>query len=48
MTETHEVLNQPPELAGYDLAAADPMLAEALEREGGAWASEQVQRYGGG
>jgi putative acyl-CoA dehydrogenase len=31
---THEVLNQVPQLAGYDVAD-DPALAEALRREGG-------------
>src|SRR5436305_1032514 len=31
---THEVLNQPPPLAGHDVAA-DPALLEALGREGG-------------
>lgn len=46
MAKTHEVLNQPPELAGYDLASADPILLDALEREGAGWASEQVNTYG--
>jgi len=41
---THEVLNQPPPLAGYDLFEADPVLAEALDREGAGWAAEQVDR----
>ena len=31
---THEVLNQPPPLVGYDLYDADPALASALHREG--------------
>lgn len=46
MSSTHEVLNQPPELFGYDLAASDPVLADALEREGGGWAAGQVHDYG--
>jgi putative acyl-CoA dehydrogenase len=43
---THEVLNQPPPLAGYDLYDADPVLAEALDREGAGWASERVRALG--
>ena len=38
MSPTHEVLNQPPPLAGYDLFEADPVLGEALAREGAGWA----------
>jgi putative acyl-CoA dehydrogenase len=40
------VLNQPPPLAGYDLYDADPVLAEALGREGAGWASERVRALG--
>jgi putative acyl-CoA dehydrogenase len=43
---THEVLNQPPPLAGYDLFEADPVLGEALGREGAGWAAEQVRALG--
>jgi putative acyl-CoA dehydrogenase len=43
---THEVLNQPPPLAGYDLYDADPVLAEALQREGAGWAEGQVRALG--
>jgi putative acyl-CoA dehydrogenase len=43
---THEVLNQPPPLARYDLYDADPVLAEALHREGAGWAEEQVRALG--
>jgi putative acyl-CoA dehydrogenase len=43
---THEVLNQPPPLAGHDLYDADPVLAEALHREGAGWAEEQVRALG--
>ncbi|MFV1962793.1 MAG: acyl-CoA dehydrogenase family protein, partial [Acidimicrobiia bacterium] len=45
MGTTHEVLNQPPVLADYDLAAADPVLKEALIREGGDWAVDQLDKY---
>ena len=34
--DTHEVINQPPPLEGYNAFDADPALREALEREGGA------------
>jgi putative acyl-CoA dehydrogenase len=43
---THEVLNQPPPLAGYDLYDADPVLARALHREGGGWAEDRVRALG--
>jgi putative acyl-CoA dehydrogenase len=43
---THEVLNQPPALAGYDLYDADPVLAQALHREGAGWAEEPVRALG--
>jgi putative acyl-CoA dehydrogenase len=43
---THEVLNQPPPLAGYDLYDADPVLGQALHREGAGWATEQVRALG--
>ncbi|MFL6226600.1 MAG: acyl-CoA dehydrogenase family protein [Actinomycetes bacterium] len=46
MPPTHEVLNQPPPLAGYDLYDADPVLAEALGREGAGWAEEPVRALG--
>ena len=46
MPPTHEVLNQPPPLAGYDLFEADPVLGEALHREGAGWAAEQVRALG--
>ncbi len=44
---THDVLNQPPPLEGYDLFATDRALAEALDREGAAWARERAARLGG-
>jgi putative acyl-CoA dehydrogenase len=43
---THQVLNQPPPLSGYDLYDADPVLAEALGREGAGWAEERVRALG--
>ncbi len=43
---THEVLNQPPPLRGYNLFAADRALAEGLEREGGGWAADHVHQLG--
>src|SRR5262245_9343828 len=46
MPATHEVLNQPPPLEGYDLFATDRVLGEALEREGAGWARERLQRLG--
>jgi putative acyl-CoA dehydrogenase len=42
---THEVLNQPPPLVGYDVAG-DPALLEALEREGAGWAAGDLHRLG--
>ena len=35
---THDVLNQPPPLEGYDVFGADPALVEATDREGADWA----------
>ncbi len=46
MPPTHEVLNQPPPLAGYNLYDADPVLAEALHREGAGWAEERLRTLG--
>ncbi len=43
---THEVLNQPPPLEGYNLFEHDTALGEALEREGGSWARERVHTVG--
>lgn len=41
-----EVFNQPPPLEDYNMFAADAPLCEALRREGGDWAEEQVSRFG--
>src|SRR3954469_14756927 len=43
---THDVANQPPPLAPYDAYATDLPLREALAREGGDWAEEQIAAYG--
>jgi putative acyl-CoA dehydrogenase len=43
---THTVFNQPPPLEDYDLFAADRALAEALRREGAAWAEERARAFG--
>ncbi|GAA3922408.1 acyl-CoA dehydrogenase family protein [Actinoplanes auranticolor] len=45
MPLTHEVVNQPPPLAGHDLAA-DAALLEGLAREGAGWAAEDLHRLG--
>src|SRR2546427_10992008 len=41
-----EVFNQPPPLEEYNLFAHDVPMQEALRREGGAWAEEQVSEFG--
>ncbi|MDB4890739.1 MAG: putative acyl-CoA dehydrogenase [Gemmatimonadetes bacterium] len=43
---THSVENQPPSLAPYDAYATDLPLREALAREGGGWAEQEVAQYG--
>ena len=43
---THEVVNQPPPLEGYDMFSQDRALAIALDREGAAWARAQVAEVG--
>jgi putative acyl-CoA dehydrogenase len=43
---THEVTNQPPPLEGYDVFGSDRALQEALERDGGGWAADEVHRLG--
>ncbi len=42
---THEVFNQPPPLAGYDVAA-EPALLAALDREGAGWAASELHELG--
>ena len=45
-SDTHDVLNQPPPLEGYNLLEQDRPLSEALEREGGAWGLDRVRAFG--
>jgi len=42
---THEVVNQPPPLVDYDVAA-DPALLDAVTREGAGWAVGDLHRLG--
>jgi putative acyl-CoA dehydrogenase len=44
--DTHEVFNQAPPFGDVNLLRCDPALREALEREGGAWALEALDRLG--
>ena len=43
---THEVANQATPLAPYDAYATDLPLREALQREGGGWAEQEVAAFG--
>jgi putative acyl-CoA dehydrogenase len=43
---THEVANQPPPLEGVNWFEQDRVLADAVEREGGAWGRERLSRFG--
>jgi putative acyl-CoA dehydrogenase len=43
---THAVFNQSPPLEGYNVAASDRALMEALRREGSGWAEERVAAFG--
>jgi putative acyl-CoA dehydrogenase len=43
---THEVFNQPPPLAGYNLFATDRVLVEAIRREGAGWAEDGLSAFG--
>src|SRR5687768_9797363 len=43
---THEVLNQPPPLTGYDVFGADAALVEAVTREGAGWAGAELHELG--
>jgi putative acyl-CoA dehydrogenase len=44
--ETHEVFNQSPPLEEYDVFAADRALGEAVDREGGRWARDELGELG--
>ncbi len=43
---THEVVNQPPPLAGHNAFDADPALREAVIREGGEWGLDRLRDLG--
>jgi putative acyl-CoA dehydrogenase len=43
---THEVLNQPPPLEGYNAFEADAVLTESVEREGAEYAREGLRELG--
>ncbi len=43
--DTHQVFNQVPSLAGYDVAD-DPALLDAVAREGAAWVSDDLHTLG--
>ena len=44
--DSHEVANQPPPLADYNLYDSDPILRAAVAREGAGWATEKLQAFG--
>ncbi|HJV74630.1 MAG TPA: isovaleryl-CoA dehydrogenase [Noviherbaspirillum sp.] len=46
MAETHVVTNQPPPLQDYNLYLADQALQEAVQREGAAWAEDELSAFG--
>jgi putative acyl-CoA dehydrogenase len=46
LEHTHEVLNQAPPLAPYNVFEADTALREAVEREGGAWGVDRLRDAG--
>ncbi|MFZ6674039.1 isovaleryl-CoA dehydrogenase [Undibacterium sp. Xuan67W] len=43
---THEVSNQPQDLLDYNLFTTDIALQEAVTREGAAWATDELDRFG--
>ena len=43
---THEVTNQPPQLSGYDVYAADAPLTEGVSRHHGGWAHDRLTTLG--
>ena len=44
--DTHEVFNQPPPLAGYNVFESDNCLADAVARGGAGWARERLLALG--
>ncbi len=47
MTDTHDVLNQPPPLEDYNLYLTDPVLDRAIAAEGGKESRELLVEFGG-
>src|SRR5260370_16687466 len=45
LAATHEVLNQPTELANYNLYASDTALREAVDPEGGGWTDAALHSF---
>ncbi len=43
---THEVFNQSSALENYNLYSSDPVLQEAVKREGAAWAEKELHGFG--
>jgi len=46
LANTHQVENQPPELENYNLFTQDKALTEAVTREGGDWALDELSDFG--
>jgi putative acyl-CoA dehydrogenase len=46
-SETHIVENQSPVLEDYNVFESDPVLSDALLREGGAWGADRARTLGG-
>ncbi len=44
--DTHEVTNQPTPLTDYNVFESDVTLSEALDREGGSWARDELNALG--
>ena len=43
---THEIFNQTPPLADYDMFGNDAVLVEAVTRHGAGWALEELAEFG--
>ncbi len=43
---THDVRNQAPPLEDYNVFTSDPILSDAVKREGGSWGHEQLTEFG--
>jgi putative acyl-CoA dehydrogenase len=43
---THVVTNQTPPLEDYDLYRSDPVLSDAVRREGGSWGDDHLAEFG--